>query len=157
MKVEHHITVHNWLRKGRTQDDVEKKAVDKRYVKDVMELDDRVLSYIEVWRLADFLNMPKLANYIMRCLIIQFDPQKFLYEDGYNFLPLAAPYYSKESDIRNPLRKWIFYLYASGLVKMPKSGLDCEDPKALVEGCSELLFDFQWLSHHWEGGRRRSS
>lgn len=57
-KVEHHTTVHDWLGKGRPEDDVEDEAVYKRYVKDVMkELDDRALNYIgglETGRLSQY-------------------------------------------------------------------------------------------------------
>lgn len=87
----------------------------------------------------------------MRRPITEFDPKKLLHEDGYKFRLLAAPCYSREFDILNPLRKWIRYPYASGLVKTRKSGLNCEDEKTLGEGCSEFLFDMQWLRHHWEG------
>lgn len=105
------------------------------------ELDARALVWIELWKLADFLNMPKLANIVMLRLITEFDPKKPKHEGGYNFLPLVAPCYDDETTNQStPVRTWIRFLFAAGLAKIQKPGADYEDSYSMMEDYQRVLF-----------------
>lgn len=117
-KVAQNQALEVWL-KNRQDKNKEMEDIYKKDISLVMvQLTERALTYISVWKLADFLGMPKLANYIMRRLINEFDPRKLKHEGGFDFLPLVNPCY----DHNGPIRSWILRLFLTGLATVRREG-----------------------------------
>lgn len=138
-KVAQNPELKKWLENKEKNEVMEDTYYD--YMDEVKEqLTEKALTYIEVWKLADFLSMPKLANYIMRRLVNEYDPRKLQCEDGFNFLPLVSACYAHQG----PIRKWIMRLFAAGLTDMRQDWMSFEESKGYIKDNHEFLHECQW-------------